>query len=837
MRRDTPVLCGVLIGLALVVYAPVACGQAVNEQMQKVAMRFVEETGDSVMGVGSWMGSPRFDPLASDFDMRLVVRGTSEQALRANWEASRRTMTRLIEEEFGEHAPDILRRTNLYPPQQLMRGVENTTDALETFQRLRNVPSLGHTGAVTPEAAAKYSEGLYGTGADTYIQSYERASGRLFYMNNGKAATGLAELGHLGEGAPRYTIAGTTNTCGQWAYKGMDALAAQDSRSLIKYLQRMDRDLTKARDLSRLPMDTAFRQKIQTMAKSLGTNPGELNDPRVAIELKRILMRGQAEAAVLKSYHNAGPIRRAYMRVIVDGMAARNKIGEAIEKFMEAKPTWVNTQNAMRLIVLASATRSTAQALGGGDTMDALNTSLFHLTMSEVFSGSTFPPALLAYITTEIMIEAEANGIVMAAGSQKPWSLMRGIYSAWGRAGVEPDPRWNRDITVQDLVFNYQHEDRLKRRVVFMAMRAATRGLGTLNEQTDDKVAQAIVEECWPVIRDAWRWERDLLMAEYLQRRSAIIHTTLLITYLPNNPKPGQRVLCTVAAVADPPEKNLQRMNEIIRILYGSSAGVFWSYSWDPGGSTEGARGAWQRYFSFDQPGEHPVKVRLEFRPEASHPDTEPRVMRPGHVESLVDVNVEGEAAPKDPVYVAPKGPIYVLMDVTRSSKVHGDVTYTPEQASYRACGRYRNGDLATYEASWTIPPTTLRPGETVTLQYGGKLTVQGVGEWHPEVTGQTTMSAFWSGGGLTAATKVWPRKGEGKPEDSQTWQYLVPEIQRGGATATVTALKLRMSAKGPHFDSRPPPVIVETTVMWDYKLFPDASKAPAPYAIPAGKF
>lgn len=631
----------VLIVMALMVLAPVVWGQALDEQMQKVAMRFVEETGDSVMGVGSWMGSPRFDPLTSDFDMRLVVGSGNEQVLRAKWEASRQTMTRLIREEFGDRAPDILGRTNLYPPQQLMRGVENTSDAVENFQRLRGVPSLGHTGAVTPEAAAQYSEGLYGTGADTYIQSYERTSGRLFYMNNGRATTGLAELAHLGEGHPAYTIAGTANTCGQWAHHGMDALAAGDSRSLAKYLGRLDRDLTKARDLSRLPMDNVFRQKVKAMTETLGRNPGQLQNPQVAIEVKRMLMRAQAEAAVLKSYHNAGPIRRAYMRVIVDGMAARNSIGEAIERFMEAKPTWVSTQNAMRLIVLATATRSAAQSLGSGDTMEALSSSMFSLTMS---GGSTFPPALLAYITTEIMIEAEANGIVMAAASQNAWDLMRGHYTAWGRAGQEPDRRWNRDITVQDLVLNYHDEDSLKRRVEFMAMRAATRGLGTINQETDDKVAQAIVEECWPVIRDAWRWERDLLMGEYLQRRSEVVHSTLLITYLPNDPQPGQTVLCTATPVANPPEMHLKRMDEIIRLLYGTDAGVFWSYSWDPVGSTQGARGDWQRAFIFSEPGEHPVKVRLEFRPEApSARETEPRIMRPGHVESLVDVRVGGE--------------------------------------------------------------------------------------------------------------------------------------------------------------------------------------------------
>ncbi len=51
----------------------------------------------------------------------------------------------------------------------------------------------------------------------------------------------------------------------------------------------------------------------------------------------------------------------------------------------------------------------------------------------------------------------------MAAGSQNAWDLMRGIYTAWGRAGVDPDTRFNRDITLADLVALYKEEGPLRR--------------------------------------------------------------------------------------------------------------------------------------------------------------------------------------------------------------------------------------------------------------------------------------------------------------------------------------------------------------------------------------
>lgn len=231
-RPTHPVVLFVLLIPALV--AVPARGQGLADQMHRVTMRFVEETGDSVLGVGSWIDKRRFVAGVSDFDMRLVVRGTDERLLRAQWEASRQTMVRLIREEFGHQAPDILRRTNLYPPQQLMRGVVNTADALEAFQRFNTVPNLAHSGPVDSRTVARFSEGLYGTGAQTWIQTYERSAGRLFYMNHGRATTGLAELVHLGEGAPAFTVAGTSHVCGEFVDKALHALNEGSGREPAK---------------------------------------------------------------------------------------------------------------------------------------------------------------------------------------------------------------------------------------------------------------------------------------------------------------------------------------------------------------------------------------------------------------------------------------------------------------------------------------------------------------------------------------------------------------------------------------------------------------------------
>ena len=125
MRRLSPlaglavVLC--LGGLALA--PPLFAQSPLNVRMQKVLGKFVEATGYPVMGVGSWISGTNFSPTTSDFDMRLVWPGGGTEAQQlAHWQKARGQMINLIREEFGDQAGNILNRTNLYAPNQLMKG-------------------------------------------------------------------------------------------------------------------------------------------------------------------------------------------------------------------------------------------------------------------------------------------------------------------------------------------------------------------------------------------------------------------------------------------------------------------------------------------------------------------------------------------------------------------------------------------------------------------------------------------------------------------------------------------------------------------------------------------
>jgi len=646
MQRRSSYRLTALMCLTVLVSALPAMAQAPNARMQRVLLKFVETNGDPVMGVGSWISGKGFNAATSDFDMRLVLPkgGTDAQQLQ-RWQKARSQLTTLIKQEFGEQADDVLRRTNLYAPNQLMRGVEDAADAMERFRKLNTVPNLAHTGPVTANTPASFAEGLYGSGSQTYVQGYEKASGRLFYNNNGKAVTGLSELAHLGEGTPKYTAAGTASTAGQWAMHGMDELAAGRGDKVAKFLERMERDLVKSRSLSKLPADDAFRNQLRQMRELLKKSPNKLAE--VSDDVARVLMRGKAESAILAGFENAGTVRRAYMRVMLDGVAAGNKVGELVGKIMKAAPDWATAENTMNFVVFAVGTHATAQAAGRGNTMETLGTACEHLKWMKAFG-----PLFMAEITAAIIEEAKLTGFDLAAGAQEAWDLMAGIYSAEGRVMTDPDPR--RKYSLADLVAKFKYENKLEAIVYAQCLRASDRDAGSATGAADRKVADAIFARCWPVIRDAWRWERDALTSEFLILGSQIVHTPLLIYYKPTAPKPGERVTCEVRSYDGKLNERIRRMNEIIRILYGGGSGVASNFYWEPSGAWVGDLD-WQRAFTFDKPGKHMVKVRLEVAPFSGHTQTEHRVMLRRTVPALVDIEVDGAPAQDDTPQICDK--------------------------------------------------------------------------------------------------------------------------------------------------------------------------------------
>ncbi|NSW55764.1 MAG: hypothetical protein HPY44_07125 [Armatimonadetes bacterium] len=632
--------CGLPAALILVAIAPVFA-QSPHLRVQNVVRQFVETTGYEVIGLGSWIDGSSYNPATSDHDLRLVLpKGAG--APDRKWLEARQKLTELIKAEFGDDAASVLSRTNLYPPSQLMGAVDDIDDAAWVFTRNGAVPNLGHTGPITRNTPIKeLSEGLYGEGSRAFTQYYEKAKGRLFYKApNGRCITGMTDLTHMSEGVRTFTTAGTADTALQWVEHAIEECAHGRGDKVAKYLERIERDLLKSRDLARLPTSNALREQLKSVRELLKANPARLAD--LGDDVARLLSQAATEASILKSYAKAGPMGRMYQRIMLDGVEAGNELGRLLRTAQSKVSGAVSMDQLVTAFTVYMAVKGTAQAAGEGGVGEAIRAA-----GPLAVSLASLPVSLLMDMTNAIMKEAEAAGYEMAAASQEPWDLMAGVYTALGRDSDEDDPR--RRFTLDDLVRGWHVEARLSSLVFGQCLRASRRNMGGVTENVDMSVANAMYGRCWPVIRDAWRWQRDMLVSEYVELAADALHTPMLLSYEPCPAKyEGRPVQVTVKARSRDRKlgAKLTRMEEILKILCGKRAVLAEDWIWQPEGVMEDMTTTdIQRRYTFDKPGVHPVVLTVRF--EAVSPDIQPpephRVLLRRELKAVVDVLVDGD--------------------------------------------------------------------------------------------------------------------------------------------------------------------------------------------------
>ncbi len=167
-------------------------------RMQELIKEVSRETGMAVTMTGSYAEKPAVlldskaskfrDPLgpgadlskASDFDMTVhVAAGSSDDAAAAQWKKAQQLLESRIAEEFGPEAGRVLSKTNVYPPDQLMRPAQNRDDAIKILRELRGSPSLNpglrDLSRLAPDdpALKEAAEGFYGRGGTRFREGYK----------------------------------------------------------------------------------------------------------------------------------------------------------------------------------------------------------------------------------------------------------------------------------------------------------------------------------------------------------------------------------------------------------------------------------------------------------------------------------------------------------------------------------------------------------------------------------------------------------------------------------------------------------------------------------------
>lgn len=625
--RTLAILCALLL-------IPVRAGAqdptSTHLRMQKVVRDFVARSSQEVIGLGSWISGRNYTA-TSDHDMRLVVRGGDRAGALSQWEAARTELRDLVRREFGDQADRVLRSVNLYPPSQLMSGVENAADAVERFRGLGQVPSLSVTGI--PTDAARYSEGLYGGGARVWTQGYERSAGRLFYREGERVFVGMTDLTHMSEGLGTFDLPGMTNTSRQWMDHIDDAVRAGNGQQVAKYLDRLNRDLAKAKDLGRLTQNQALRSEIQSISWALKDNPGALG--RLQGRLESALARGRQETAILERYARSGPTARLMLAEALEDLAGEGRM----RRILNEAGGMLSLDQALRAVTLYVELRRSLNYAAEEEFDRAYQTAL-----AGALGMVSLPAGLAAELGAWALESAQAKGIALVASTQDAWDLMSGVYTAVGREDLDT----GRGYALQDLVAHIDDQGRLENLVRAKAALAAHRGFGGVAATTDEKVADAIFARTWPVIRDAWILQRETLTAEFEALAMAVEQMPVLLRYTPYpaTVQPGGEAVVRVAArIAHPDyERARTRLREILGLLCHTSPYLNLEWRW-VGGEDGGE--SWMRTYRFKELGPNPVVASGEISLGATGKWANSLFTRTLVLPAGVDVMVEG-APPED---------------------------------------------------------------------------------------------------------------------------------------------------------------------------------------------
>lgn len=757
-----PALFTLVILVAFVPTRSIPADLPTNERMRAVVKQFVAETGGNVIGLGSWISNKKYaDPLTggkSDHDMRLLIpRGTTPEQAAKQWNEARKELISKIRQEFGKDADKVLKTVNLYPPTQLMQGVEDADDALQQFKRLKQVPALSYVDEVTDNTPASFAEGLYGEGADAFTQRYEKDAGRLFYKENGKVYVGMTDFTHLSEGEARFTIRGSVSTSRQWISHLDDALDAGDVKAAAKYLERLERDLSKARDLARCGVDREWSQAMKTIITELRNKPQADTLRRLTGTVRGLVTYAGRQTAVLGAMEGQSAATVSVLKEIL------TKPGSSTSSVLDdlAKVIDAPLEKIIGGLVAAIMTMQLSTVAGEEGFAEAIRQGV------PMFAD--LPAGLFVTMADAILKDAESAGIELVAGRQDAWDLMAGIYN--GR-NIEVDERtgtWD----VDRLVAQVHDINKIKSMVMARAYAAARSGLVS-GADVDAKVTQRIYDRCYPVILQAWRAKREKLYAEFDKITTDLQMNPVALIATPSKsvwPKGAKSVKVALAAVSrnGVPEKPMQRMQQIAALITGLKAKVAMNYKFLPAGSLGDYPN--QASLSFSAPGRYTANVTREIKVRAEGLDPNHQLAAPVNTDAMVEIEITKQpeekpvAKPVKPITVAKPKPValkpkvtssgaststkppavpkpkrmWVLVDVTKQ-KVQNHIytgfswdepTITENRVELMArdiheltpwrTKNINDGKPFKCWATWTIPPSQLIPGQKFSITISGE--------------------------------------------------------------------------------------------------------------------
>ncbi len=541
-----------LVIAILSVFTSTALSQTTSDRLQAIISDYIQQHGDKVqvVGVGSWISNKGYlDPLqpggTSDHDIRVIVSGLDDTSATKEWRYCQEYISTRIKKEFGNKAKAVLSKVNIYPPDQLMAGmdVENEADAVSRFQSLGASPNLG----------GEPVEGLWGKGAIPYRQGYEAKSGRLFYKDGNVVRNGLTDLTHLSEGSGRFSLAGSANTADQWIDKADHALASinklegqatGNAKDLYKYIGRLRDDITKGRSLARAaPDDYLATLAARLQAAGRGSPDAAqamdykkledilYNDSQLREDIRTALQRARFETAVLKNLaETTDPRQVTALYDLLEAASGKWSRFKAAAGSLAAKIPWDISLHALTAFCAAYAAGEAGKALAA-DSWEPFVEKIYVDVGAAALAGAG--TGMLASVAAGLLEDAKALGWDLSVQSQDCQDLLAGIYEVKGREQVSDSQRLER--SVDQLATQFADKAQVQALVQLHAREAAKRD----GKEADAQIEDRLVQKCSPEIVNRWQRRRETLLGEAARAMDSLetrmANTRLVLTVQPQN--------------------------------------------------------------------------------------------------------------------------------------------------------------------------------------------------------------------------------------------------------------------------------------------------------------
>jgi len=497
------------------------------------------QEGQGITGCGSWVasGGSYRDPMAkkspgiwqfdnpSDHDLRLLVpEGTTNaEALRIYKDVRGKIETR-VRSTFKRDADRILKSINLYPPEQLMRGVGSPEEAIEALRTLpRGTPNLG---GLDPE-------GLWTKGRMEFARAYE-GKGRIFFNQGGAMRQGFADLvSDVVKGEPDAilnTIPGATSNAEAFAQKTFYSLVGKKDEDIVKNLKRTEGALQKARGLS--AQGSVKSRLYDEILSRVESDPMYLAKPEARSLISRYTKEATLEARLLEKLRTAGDADKQlilrWLEEMRAGAGAWQKLWTVFEKvpLQEAAVVLNGIFTFYQIYVIG-------EKLYEGDKIGALKEAGIWAIFETAGLGAGLAAVLADTIVEWIMDKAKSFGYELMASTQDCGDLMEGIFTVKGREVNIQDSKI-RPLTVDDLVLLYQKPQGIQDAVAARARLASRRGFGEETGKSDEEVAKALISRCYKEMLLKWNAKRRELDREMVGLWQQVDKGPIMLTVTPD---------------------------------------------------------------------------------------------------------------------------------------------------------------------------------------------------------------------------------------------------------------------------------------------------------------